>query len=253
MPSNYGIFCVDVSPLCADYDSITGDCLSCKNAGYAVREGKCLQINSPLAGCAEREALGFGECVGADVFCNTFDLISGDCEECNSGYYLDYSGHCVKEAVCGAGQVSINGECLSLPENCVKANKLGLCSACATPDFRVIQGQCVYFKRCADRQYLNTFGQCVDVSPQCDRFNPSNGQCITCKTPGTHPSQGVCCPPGNIYSNGKCVSSNAYQQSYQSASGPSCLIRHPSINVCLRCAVGYSADYTIPFGCALNL
>jgi hypothetical protein len=82
VPSNYGIFCVDASPLCADYDSVTGDCLSCKYSGYAVRDGSCLQANSPLAGCQKRQALGFGPCVGADLNCDTFNLVNGDCDKC---------------------------------------------------------------------------------------------------------------------------------------------------------------------------
>jgi hypothetical protein len=103
VPSNYGIFCVDVSPLCADYDSITGDCLSCKNSGYTVRNGACLQEASPLAGCQEREHLGFGPCVGADLNCDTFNLVTGDCDKCIEGYYLDYTGHCAKSSICGTG------------------------------------------------------------------------------------------------------------------------------------------------------
>ena len=118
VPSGYGIFCVNVSPLCDVYDSLTGDCLSCKQKGYTVREGRCVQISSGLAGCAEREAVGFGPCVGADLNCQTFNLITGNCDECKSGFFLDFTGHCSLSAKCGAGQWSVNGECLAFPDNC---------------------------------------------------------------------------------------------------------------------------------------
>lgn len=117
-------------------------------------------------------------------------------------------------------------------------------------NFRLQQGQCVYFKSCAKQQYLNSGGQCVDVSPNCATWNPSNGQCITCKIIGTQPIQGICCPLGQVYSSGKCVNQVALQNSYQSATGPACLIRHPSLNICVKCAQGYSPDYTVPYACA---
>jgi len=43
--------CKDVSILCDTYDDITGDCLTCKDREHTVRDGVCLQLVSPLAGC----------------------------------------------------------------------------------------------------------------------------------------------------------------------------------------------------------
>lgn len=86
--------------------------MSCKNTGYTVRNGACLQASSPLAGCQEREELGFGPCVDADLFCSIFDLVSGDCIQCLDGYYIDYTGHCVLTKKCGTNQWTVNGECL---------------------------------------------------------------------------------------------------------------------------------------------
>lgn len=43
-----------------EYDEITGDCLSCKNNEYTVRNGKCSKGISTLAGCMERQKLGYG-------------------------------------------------------------------------------------------------------------------------------------------------------------------------------------------------
>jgi hypothetical protein len=252
VPSKYGIFCVSVSSLCATYDSLTGGCLSCKNSNHAIRSGQCVQISSPLAGCKERENLGFGPCVGADIDCKTFNLQKGNCDVCKDGFYLDYTGHCKKSKTCGGNQWSVNGECLGFPENCLSVDSNGLCTACVSKEYRVQQGQCVYFKTCVGQQYLNVGGQCGDVNAACATWNPSNGQCITCKTEGTFPVSGVCCPPGQINSNGKCVDANTLQQTFATATGPACLVRHPSMPYCLRCTNDHTADYTIPYGCAKN-
>jgi hypothetical protein len=249
VPSKYGIFCVSVSSLCATYDSLTGGCLSCKQNNHAVRDGKCVQISSPLAGCKEREAFGYGPCVGAEIDCHTFNLQTGNCDQCKEGFYLNYAGLCQRNVPCGANQYSVNGECLGFPDNCLSVDSLGLCTSCVSADYRLQQGQCVFFKRCSGQQYLNAGGQCADVNAACATWNPSNGQCITCKVAGTTPVTGVCCPLGQIFSGNSCVDANQLQQTFATATGPSCLLRHPSINICLRCSPNFDIDYTIPFGC----
>jgi hypothetical protein len=137
VPSKFAIFCVNISPLCDSYDNITGDCLSCKNSGYAARNGSCVQISSALAGCQERQSLGFGACIGADLNCKIFNLITNDCDQCNDGFYLDYTGHCVLGASCGANQWSVNGECIGFPDNCLKVDKLGFCTLCVNSNYRL--------------------------------------------------------------------------------------------------------------------
>lgn len=76
--------------------------------------------------------------------------------------------------------MSVNGLCLRSPENCQKVDAVGLCTKCVSKDYRIVLGQCVYFKKCESKQYLNPSGQCIDVDPLCNLFNPSNGDCITC-------------------------------------------------------------------------
>lgn len=249
VPSKYGIFCTNVSPLCRTYDILSGDCLSCKNPNHSVRNGQCLQIVNGLAGCQERQKLGYGECVNPDANCKTFDLVSNNCVECESNYFIDFTGRCALKAKCGTNQWSVNGDCLGIPDNCLKVNDLGLCVLCVNTDYRLQQGQCVYFKSCKGQQYLNSAGQCVDVSPNCATWNPTNGQCITCKIADTHPTRGVCCPAGQVISGGICVDANILQKSYQSATGSSCLVPHPALNHCLKCAQNFTPDYTVPFGC----
>jgi len=97
VPSKYGIFCIDVSPACnkaGQYDPLTGDCLKCKLDGYTVYNGICVQNVNPLSGCAGRQALGYGACVAAQTNCLSYNLIRGDCDQCNPGWFKDYTGVC---------------------------------------------------------------------------------------------------------------------------------------------------------------
>ena len=215
VPSRFGLFCVDVSPLCKDFDPLTGDCLSCNIAGEVVRNGKCVQPNSALAGCKAREQLGFGPCLGVEINCKTLNLVTGECDECDEGFFKDFTGRCAKKSTCGPNQWSVNGDCLGTPDNCARVDQnTGLCISCLGRDFRLQQGQCVFFKSCTGQQFLNSAGQCADVSPSCGTWNPSNGQCITCRNANTQPTSGVCCPEGQIFDGRVCVNAAALQQSF---------------------------------------
>lgn len=134
-----------MSPLCATYDPLTGDCLSCKNKDEIVVSGACLQVTSPLAGCKAREQLGYGPCLEADKNCESYNIQTGNCEKCISGWNLDYTGRCtLQDAVCQAGEVSIQGICMQKPQNCARVDSNGLCFVCNTGEYRIINGQCVY-------------------------------------------------------------------------------------------------------------
>ena len=101
VPSTYGLFCITVSPQCASYDRLTGDCLSCGNGDATIVGGECIQYTSPLTGCKERERLGFGACVNPQQNCAQYNLVSGNCVACVPGYFKDYTGRCtIKDAVC---------------------------------------------------------------------------------------------------------------------------------------------------------
>lgn len=122
-PSRFGLFCIDVSILCSTYDPLNGNCISCKLSNHRVTpEGKCIQYTSPLAGCSERQRLGFGKCENPENNCKAYNLITSDCDECEQGFYLDFTGHCVKSPDCSISQWSVNGECIGIPENCLAIN-----------------------------------------------------------------------------------------------------------------------------------
>jgi hypothetical protein len=187
--------------------------------------------------------------VDAEANCRAYNLATGNCDRCSPGFYIDYAGHCEKEAVCGASQWSVNGACIGIPENCVRPNELGLCALCANSNYRLEHGQCVFFKSCLSTQYLSTAGECVDVDASCGLFNPTNGQCVTCKSPGLNPTLGVCCPEGQVYNRIACVDAGELQRANQESAGQSCLLFHPSLGYCLRCSEGYSPDPLTLTGC----
>lgn len=139
---------------------------------------------------------------------------------------------------------------MAMPANCLQIDNLGLCTKCDTGDYKIVTGQCVYFKSCQDHQYLNSGGQCIDVDLSCAIWNPSNGQCVTCVN-GSSPTSGVCCPLGQIYTSGKCSDAAANIVLSQPAAGTTCLLPHPSLGVCLQCPPGYVPDYTAANSCSL--
>ena len=130
--------------------------------------------------------------MNAERDCKAYNLVTGSCEECERGFFIDFTGRCEREAQCGARQWSANGECLGVAENCLRADALGLCVECAGADYRSEGGVCVRFKRCGAAQFLSAGGECVDVAAACGAFNPSNGECVTCKS-GATPHWGRCC------------------------------------------------------------
>lgn len=144
---------------------MNGDCLSCKNPLYSLQDGQCLQVISPLAGCADREKLGFGLCANVTLNCRTFNLKTGNCDACESGFFIDYTGVCQPNAVCGPNQWSVNGACMTMPDYCLAVNSLGFCTKCVSSEYRIVDGQCIYFKTCLPRQYLSASGACIYVSP----------------------------------------------------------------------------------------
>lgn len=209
--------------------------MSCSLPGYTVVNGKCLQSISSLAGCAERQQLGFGACFNASINCQVYNLISGNCDKCASRYFLDYTGRCSEQANCSTGYWSVNGACLRFPYNCLRVDEVGLCVECINSNYRIMLGQCVYNQACADRQFLNPSLQCIDIDLACDKFNPSNGDCISCKDSTAILSGGACCVFGSLNMNRRCLDALNISENVLSSK---CRLYHPTLGYCLRCGKG---------------
>ena len=92
--------CVPVSPLCGEYDPITGNCFTCSQAGYVPTANGCKQRTSPLASCRGREAMGYGKCRDAQKNCKDYNLVTLECDRCMDNFEKDYTGICVIKAAC---------------------------------------------------------------------------------------------------------------------------------------------------------
>jgi hypothetical protein len=236
VPSEFDFFCVQVSDLCATFDELTGDCLTCKDQGYTIQGGKCLQAQ-PLAGCKEREQLGFGPCVNASQNCAQYSLVTGDCQQCLSGWYFDYTGRCMlQNQACQADEVSIQGICMRRPNNCAQVDATnGLCAQC-NPNYRLNNGQCTLIVTCPAGQYLTDFGQCVNVAAGCAYYNPTSGVCLRCSD-GSSANNGICCAAGFVVYQSQCVDSLTYKNlrdSAQASNAATCVTWHPTLKVCIE-------------------
>ena len=216
---------------------ITGDCLNCSNPDATVVNGKCRHVVNPLAGCQERQRLGYGPCENPLLNCQLYDLTTRNCYMCVSGYFPDYKGECtLKNAVCQADEVSIQGHCVQMPPHCSKVDGAGLCTSC-NDGYTNIFGLCVVVKTCVGNQYLSASGVCVNVPANCKSWNPSSGVCLTCND-GKPAVNGVCCSSGQNAFRGQCISATAWRDlklAADTATVPTCVAFHPTTNHCLEC------------------
>lgn len=118
--SQYGT-CMDVSPLCATYDAIYGNCLTCIPLYFLQTDGTCLQgLSSQMSkvtvnsGCPDGYYMRSGTCVQINPLCGKYDPSSGLCTTCvNTSYYLNSVGGCVLiSEYCGYRTYFASGNCL---------------------------------------------------------------------------------------------------------------------------------------------
>lgn len=192
--------CILVSNSCDNYDS-NGNCLTC-NIGFFLQNHNCINYGTVKGTdqncklfqqesyCLECYA-GFvnikGSCESVDPLCRTYDNTTGYCTSCYEGY-----------AINGRTCQLIGGQTLN---PCLEQNTKGLCLQCVL-SYSLSNGSCVYNQSnansfnipfctaainatycslCADGFY-SQLGICYQVSSYCSTYNPSNGECLTCKT-----------------------------------------------------------------------
>ena len=122
------------------------------------------------------------------------------------------------------------------PSDCDQVDNYGICSKCNN-NYTLTFGQCVKVDKCANNQYKNNYGTCIDVAPGCSLYNPSSGVCLVCSD-GKDAVHGLCCPAGTHALGNRCISDvtflNSRTNSEQSSS-PTCLGYHPTKGECLEC------------------
>lgn len=186
--------CVAVSDQCNTFDSSSGNCLSCYG-GYTLNNGSCVITTTPNSdpNCAQRDTNNVCTacyyryylnaqkvCVAVSDQCNTFDSL-GNCLSCYGGYTL-INGSCV---------ISTTSAQTNSDPNCAQHDANNVCTSC-------------YY-----RYYLNVQKVCVAVSDQCNNFDSSSGNCLSCYG-------------GYTLTNGSCVISS--QSNPTPPSDPNCAI-----------------------------
>lgn len=176
--------------------------------------------------------------------CADFQSNTATCNNCQAGYTL-VNNTCIIQAVnqitCPLGQSAVNGVCTVIDKFCIFYNQDNTCMLCAK-GYSYTGGSCSKII-CGPRQSSST-GNCVDVSPFCNTFDPIYGNCFTCITfyflqidgtcvqavPGQVGSSQIAsdspiknrnsvCPNGYYERQGTCVQVSPLCGTYESTSG----------------------------------
>lgn len=138
-----------VDPNCQQFQGVL--CVQCSNRYYKAANGLCAQV---------------------DPICQTYNLTTGVCTSCISGY------------------VFIASSCIKTIANCVNYNSSGNCVSCTT-GYTAYAGFCVSIPPncqtfigttctlCNSGYYLPTSGTCTLGNPNCTTYD-SLGNCLSC-------------------------------------------------------------------------
>lgn len=103
-----------MSALCDKFVSFTGDCVTCKDYGYIVTNGKCVP---PVVKCGPRQYVFNFTCVNASDLCKTIDD-QGACTSCYDGFKVTNGTCTVIPVVCKEGQYVKENKCKDIPAHC---------------------------------------------------------------------------------------------------------------------------------------
>lgn len=170
--------CLPVSPLCKDYSTVNGVCLSCVD-GFTLSLGQC-QPSFTLVPLTKNQ-----------VNCATYNTVTLNCDKCIDGYTI-LSGACV-QSIANCDLYSADGKC----SRCLTGYTISG-SACAkivpvVPiDVNCKFSDSVKCLACKDGYLLTSQALCVRISPLCAKYN-LDGICIECE-PSFNLDSGKCYP-----------------------------------------------------------
>ena len=163
---SYLSLCLPVSPICKDYNTTTGACITCID-GFAMTSGTC-QPSFSMIPVSKNQAN-----------CATFNNVSQACEKCNDGFVL-LAGACLT-SVANCDVYQADGKCAK----CLAGYTINgaLCAKIQIVTY-VIDANCKVndgFKctQCNDGYMLTIQYTCVKTSPLCSVYSP-NGVCTAC-------------------------------------------------------------------------
>lgn len=172
--------CYDALPNCKDFEIIAGKCLSCAT-GYTLNNynngSQACTLN--LQSCKDNQYLLGNSCMNYVDNCANFLTSSGQCAACRAGYNLNDNKCALIRIVsldCQLGFNQTEDGCKPIDPNCVYYYNNNTCMLCASG--YQLKKKCERII-CGKRQSSST-GNCADVSPFCDTFDPIFGNCLTC-------------------------------------------------------------------------
>jgi hypothetical protein len=155
--------CSKVSSLCNTYEMSSGMCLSCIS-GYVYLNSSCISAallnpncltfnNITCIICKDRFFFGVeGNCTAVSALCTTYNMSTGMCSGCVTGYQM----------------FNNNSECISA---------------------LVISGNvwCTFFNVkictwCTSKYYIGPNGTCTLANVQCKTYDMNTGDCTSCNT-----------------------------------------------------------------------
>jgi hypothetical protein len=255
--NNIGI-CIALISDCLTYDMSSGSCLSCL-AGYSMIGTICWSIATINPYCATFSGLictacnqGYyfqnSICVIANPFCQTFDVNTGLCLTCISGYYK--SGNlCYINGVCATSN-SISGNCLTCPVGYALFNNKCVENKNINPYCKTFASGNNTCTACFNGYYIGVNGICTGLNSVCGQYDMSTGECTLCfagfilygkicwsvviLNPYCATFTGITCnycKAGYYLNNGICIQANTLCATYNMNSGS-----------CLSCYIGYTLN-----------
>lgn len=168
--------CLPIDSKCDQFNSLTGDCLSCLDNSQYVSSGKCV-----TAVCSFNQYVKKGVCIDISSSCLVYDKVNFRCNACAYGLIVGLDGNCAK-IICPNRYVpNVYGNCIRVSDLCVVYNEKGACLQCIPTHIPTVDGECLQIYRqtpCIARQYLDSNNICRDADLLCDIYN--NGVCTKC-------------------------------------------------------------------------
>ena len=190
--------------------SYNGKCLKCKENFILIGEKEHIYNNDVIKIC---KSLLFGDLKN----CEEINEITGFCEKCKEGYYLNIGDRkCIKSENCYESSLDICTKCIEkyyldkIDSKCKEQN--GVFEFCQLS----VDGKTCDI--CEDNYYFDENGKCIDIN-----FCLSSNQLNSCE---------------------KCID-GYFPDEYKSScvNTDNCLYGDKDIGICITCKVNYHIDY----------
>ena len=165
---SYLSLCLPVSPICKDYNTTTGACLTCID-GFSMVQGVC-QPNFSMITISKNQAN-----------CITFNSNTQLCEKCSTSFVLINGGAC-SAFIANCDTYANDGSCSRCLVGYSSSMSGNLCNkiqVVVTFDVNCKSNDGIKCTQCMDGYMLTSSNSCVKISPLCTTYN-ADGTCSVC-------------------------------------------------------------------------